>query len=203
MLLTFLVRLFKNKSYETWRNVVDTRIHPTGKNRARRRPLFHILLHSRRSRLWWWRQRWTEGTCTYRAMARRQRWGRRHRKANKTFLPPDPSDAPCAPCSVLSQYLSCRGVAYHAEHRACRPNPRRCTCGARIPCGIPSPPRPIRPPNRCYSRRICETGKYSEPNTWPKWPTCFVHTGSPPIPGTLRSATNTIPTCSFGSSPRR
>lgn len=127
-------------------------------------------------------------------------------ETNKTFWPPDPSDTPpCAPRSVLWRYSSYGGgVICYVEPRACRPNPLRCTCAARIPCGIPSPPRPIRPPNRCCSRHIFETGTYSGPSIWPKWRTrCSVRTGSLPIPVTSRSATNTIPIFSFGSFPRR
>lgn len=101
--------------------------------------------------------------------------------------------APCVPRSAYSCAASGGGPC------AYRPSRRRCTCAAHIRFGIPSRPRHIRPPNRCCSRRTCVTGTYSGPNSWPKWPTCTGRIELSAIPVTLRSATNTTPTCSFGS----
>lgn len=110
---------------------------------------------------------------------------------------------PCASHSVLYSCVAPPGVAFGVGPHACRPNPRRCTCVARTRCGTPNTFRPIRSPNRCYSRRICATGTYSGPSSWPKWPKYSNRTEWSAIPVTLPSATNTIRICSSGSFPRR
>lgn len=119
-----------------------------------------------------------------------------------------PPSRPChARCSA-SRSVCCwppAGVApCGGGPRACRPSPRRCTCGARTRCGTRNPRRRTRPPSRCCSRRTCAPATCSAPSNWPGWPpTCSGRAGCSATPDTSRSATSTTPTCSSGSSPRR